>query len=48
MSLNPTVDRVTRRIADRSADLRRGYLDRMARARDAGPKRWKARWPRVR
>lgn len=39
MSLNPTVDRVTRRIADRSADLRRGYLDRMARARDAGPKR---------
>lgn len=39
MSLNLTVDRVTRRIADRSADLRRGYLDRMARARDAGPKR---------
>ena len=39
MSLNATVARVTDRIVDRSAPLRRPYLDRMARARDAGPAR---------
>ena len=39
MSLNATVARVTDRIVDRSAPLRRPYLDRMARARDAGPSR---------
>ncbi|MFO1105667.1 MAG: phosphogluconate dehydratase [Amaricoccus sp.] len=39
MSLNATVARVTQRIVDRSAPLRRPYLDRMARARDEGPKR---------
>ena len=39
MSLNATVARVTDRIVDRSAPLRRPYLDRIARARDAGPAR---------
>jgi len=39
MSLNATVARVTDRIVERSAPLRRPYLDRMARARDAGPTR---------
>ena len=36
MPLNATVARVTERIVDRSAPLRRPYLDRMARARDEG------------
>jgi phosphogluconate dehydratase len=39
MSLNATVARVTERIVERSAPLRRPYLDRMARARAEGPKR---------
>jgi phosphogluconate dehydratase len=39
MSLNATVARVTRRIVERSAPHRRPYMDRMARARDEGPKR---------
>ena len=39
MSLNATVARVTERIVDRSAPLRRPYLDRMAQARDEGPSR---------
>jgi phosphogluconate dehydratase len=39
MSLNATVARVTERIVERSAPLRRPYLDRMARARGEGPKR---------
>jgi phosphogluconate dehydratase len=39
MSLNDTVARVTERIVARSLPLRRPYLDRMARARDEGPKR---------
>jgi phosphogluconate dehydratase len=39
MSLNATVARVTERIVERSAHLRRPYLDRMARARDEGPRR---------
>jgi phosphogluconate dehydratase len=37
--LNATVARVTERIVERSAPLRRPYLDRIARARDEGPKR---------
>lgn len=39
MPLNATVARVTERIAQRSGAVRRLYLDRMARARDEGPKR---------
>ena len=39
MSLNATVARVTDRIVERSGPLRRPYLDRMARARDAGTTR---------
>lgn len=39
MTLNATVARVTQRIIDRSSPLRRPYLDRMARAKDEGPKR---------
>ncbi|WP_424932361.1 phosphogluconate dehydratase [Amaricoccus macauensis] len=39
MSLNATVARVTQRIIERSEPHRRPYLDRMARARDEGPKR---------
>ena len=39
MSLHATIARVTQRIIDRSAPIRRPYLDRMARARDEGPKR---------
>ena len=39
MHLNDTVARVTERITERSTPLRRPYLDRMARARHAGPKR---------
>ncbi|MFQ8430291.1 phosphogluconate dehydratase [Amaricoccus sp. W119] len=39
MSLHATIARVTQRITDRSAPVRRPYLDRMARARDEGPKR---------
>ena len=39
MSLNATVARVTERIVERSAPVRRPYLDRMARARGEGPKR---------
>ncbi len=39
MSLNATVAQVTARIVERSAPLRRPYLDRIARARDDGPKR---------
>ena len=38
MSLNATVAQVTDRIVERSKPLRRPYLDRMARARDEGPK----------
>jgi phosphogluconate dehydratase len=34
-----TIERVTARIAERSQPLRRPYLDRMARARDEGPRR---------
>ena len=39
MDLNATVARVTRRIVERSAPLRGPYLERTARARDAGPER---------
>jgi phosphogluconate dehydratase len=39
MPLNATVARVTERIVDRSAGLRRPYLDRMAHARDEGVRR---------
>ena len=39
MPLNATVARVTDRIVERSRPVRRPYLDRMARARDAGPTR---------
>jgi phosphogluconate dehydratase len=39
MSLNATVVQVTNRIIERSSPHRRSYLDRMARARDEGPKR---------
>lgn len=39
MALNETVRRVTRRIVERSAPLRRAYLDRMAAAREKGPAR---------
>jgi phosphogluconate dehydratase len=39
MSLHATIARVTQRIIDRSAPVRRPYLDRMARAKDEGPKR---------
>ncbi len=39
MSLNATVARVTDRIIERSGPLRGPYLERVARARDAGPKR---------
>ncbi|NNU79008.1 phosphogluconate dehydratase [Halovulum dunhuangense] len=37
--LNDTVARVTRRIEERSKPARSAYLDRMARARDEGPRR---------
>ncbi len=39
MALNDTVRRVTDRIIERSAPLRRAYLDRMAAAREKGPAR---------
>ena len=39
MPLNDTVHRVTERIRARSRTLRKGYLQRMARAADAGPAR---------
>ncbi len=39
MSLDATIATVTDRIRERSAPLRRPYLDRIARARDEGPKR---------
>jgi phosphogluconate dehydratase len=39
MNINATVARVTDRIVERSAPVRRPYLDRVARARDDGPKR---------
>ena len=39
MSLNASVAHVTERIVERSAPLRRPYLDRMAQARDEGPSR---------
>ena len=39
MSLNASVAHVTERIVERSAPLRRPYLDRMAQARDQGPSR---------
>ncbi|SFB75401.1 phosphogluconate dehydratase [Tropicimonas isoalkanivorans] len=39
MELNPTVARVTERIADRSRDSRQSYLDRMRAAAEAGPAR---------
>ncbi len=39
MSLNATVVRVTDRIVERSAPVRKPYLERMARARDEGPRR---------
>jgi phosphogluconate dehydratase len=39
MTLNPTVAKVTERIAERSRDARRGYLDRMAAAAEAGTAR---------
>ena len=39
MSLNATIAEVTERIVERSAPLRRPYLDRMAAAADAGPAR---------
>jgi phosphogluconate dehydratase len=39
MPLNATVARVTERIVERSAPVRRPYLERMARARDEGPAR---------
>ncbi|MBX3724419.1 MAG: phosphogluconate dehydratase [Xanthomonadales bacterium] len=39
MPLHPTVERVTTRIAERSAATRRAYLDRIDAARGAGPAR---------
>ncbi len=39
MPLDSTIARVTRTIAERSRPTRRAYLDRMARAADAGPAR---------
>ncbi|WP_068116858.1 phosphogluconate dehydratase [Tropicimonas marinistellae] len=39
MALNPTVARVTDRIAERSRDSRQSYLDRMRAAAEAGPAR---------
>ncbi len=39
MSLNATIERVTRRIVERSARSRGDYLDRMARARGEGVRR---------
>lgn len=39
MSVVPAIERVTRRIAERSAASRAAYLDRVARAADAGPAR---------
>ncbi len=39
MSLNATIERVTRRIVERSAPARSNYLDRMARARGEGVRR---------
>jgi len=39
MTLNATIARVTDRIVARSAPLRSAYLDRVARARDEGPRR---------
>ena len=39
MSLNPTVEAVTRRIAARSHDTRAAYMARFRRMRDAGPGR---------
>ena len=35
--MHETIERVTQRIADRSATSRAGYLDNVAKARDAGP-----------
>jgi phosphogluconate dehydratase len=37
--LHPVVERVTRRVASRSADSRAGYLERIAAAADRGPAR---------
>ena len=39
MSLNPVVERVTRRIRERSAPTRERYLARLDAAREAGPRR---------
>ncbi|GHC44740.1 phosphogluconate dehydratase [Neogemmobacter tilapiae] len=39
MSLNPTIDRVTDRIRERSEPMRSAYLARMRAARDEGPAR---------
>ncbi len=39
MPLDDTIHRVTQRIIERSAPLRRPYLDRMRRAADEGPRR---------
>ena len=39
MALNDTVNRVTERIIERSEPMRRKYLDKVARAQDAGVKR---------
>ena len=39
MSLNATVARVTQRIVERSKPVRRGYLERMRKARDEGTSR---------
>ena len=39
MTLNPTVERVTQRIIERSADTRGPYLERMAAAKSKGPAR---------
>ena len=39
MPLHPTLERVTERVIDRSADTRRRYLDRMAAAKSQGPAR---------
>jgi phosphogluconate dehydratase len=38
-SLNPILDRVTRRITERSAPTRRAYLDHMAAQRTQGTQR---------
>lgn len=39
MSINPDVERITERIVNRSRDVRAAYMDRVRRARDAGPRR---------